>query len=306
MNFENKDFSASILTRTRNRNALLRRAAESVASQTIDHLQWVVVNDGGEPTSVQEIVASIASDRISVKTIHHDVSKGRSAAANAAVAKSDAPLMLFLDDDDTLAPGCVSALKSACDANMDCVGAVGASVKINERENADGRIEEVGRSDFFRPTVSLSIVDVGYRNPTAINALMFRKSVAEKIGGFNNDIDHLEDWDFLLRLLLEGDICACPSAESYFHQRLESVGATANSAVARDEDGLVRRRNAYLREDIAAGRAGLGLITNTRDPVSADRLSKLLEMISGIGAPVKSVKKLLARRPQGNQEEKPR
>ncbi|MEM9707072.1 MAG: glycosyltransferase [Pseudomonadota bacterium] len=300
MSSEKLHFSTSVLTRTRNRDVLLFRAGHSVANQALERVQWVIVNDGGARTGVEEIAGRISSDRVSVKVIHHDEAKGRTAAANTAVANADAPLNILLDDDDTLAPDCLAQLKTACDANPDCVGAVGTSMAVSEKLSEDGSIAEISRSPFYSPTSRLALIDVAYRNPTPLNAVMFRKSVAEKIGGFDERVDLLEDWDFILRLLIEGDICAAPDALSYYHQRPEEDGSMGNSGVASSEDDLVKRRNAYLRQDIAAGRAGLGMITNTRDPLTADRLSKFLAMIGALGGPAKSVKSLFASRRKGN------
>ncbi|WP_363323715.1 glycosyltransferase, partial [Accumulibacter sp.] len=42
----------AVITRTKDRPLLLQRALESVSGQSLTDIQWVIVNDGGEPAPV--------------------------------------------------------------------------------------------------------------------------------------------------------------------------------------------------------------------------------------------------------------
>lgn len=292
------DPEIAILTRTFERPGLLARAGASVAAQTAAGVEWIVVNNGGARRDVEDVVRSVEEKGVAVRIVHHDEQRGRTPAANAAIEAASAPLLQFLDDDDTLDADCAAALKAALDARPTCVGAVGASIQIIER--GDGAsYEEVERRCFFEPTGPLALVDVAYRNPTPNNALMVRRSAAQEINGFDERIDILEDWDFLLRLLLAGDVCAAPHARSYYHLRPDETGVAANSALSAHREADVYRRNAYLREDIKAGRAGLGLLTNVRDPLTADRLARFLEAASSANAPIKKLRQAFSPRRRG-------
>ena len=61
----------SVITRTKNRPALLRRALHSVAAQKYANVEWVVVNDGGEPGPVDEIIALAREQDINVAVVHN-------------------------------------------------------------------------------------------------------------------------------------------------------------------------------------------------------------------------------------------
>ncbi|NOX93962.1 MAG: glycosyltransferase family 2 protein [Alphaproteobacteria bacterium] len=280
----------SILTRTRARVTLLKRAGQSILAQTAPNIEWVVVNDGGDPNEVEAMVESVRNGAVEISVVHHDTSVGRTAAANAAIEASSAPLLLFLDDDDTLDPGCAAALKKALDAHASCVGAVGASTQICEKMDG-GIYKETERRSLFEPSLPLTIVDVAYRNSTPNNTLMFRRAAANEINGFNETLDLLEDWDFLLRLLLIGDVCAAPNARSFYHVRPEVKGEAANTQASDLKEADVYLRNAYLREDIARGRFGLGVLTNVRDPLTSDRLVRFLEMASTLNAPLRFLRR---------------
>ncbi|WP_368859267.1 glycosyltransferase family A protein, partial [Xenorhabdus bovienii] len=62
--------SVGIVTRTKNRAVLLRRALESVKDQTYPHWQLVIVNDGGQPEPVDALVNSVFGNDKRVSVIH--------------------------------------------------------------------------------------------------------------------------------------------------------------------------------------------------------------------------------------------
>ena len=74
----------AVITRTKDRPLLLRRAIRSVLDQTFKEWLLVIVNDGGSPDSVDLVVDAMA-DELSgqVVVLHHPVSFGMQTAANA-------------------------------------------------------------------------------------------------------------------------------------------------------------------------------------------------------------------------------
>lgn len=279
----------SVLTRTKSRPTLLERAGASLAAQSLDAIEWVIVNDGGDPADVDAVAERFARD-LSVSVLHHPESLGMGAAANAALQRSTAPYAIVLDDDDTMAPDALEILHRALDAEPSLAGMVGTSWRVVEAGSIEDGWTEVSRERFYQPEYVLAIADVAYRNPIPNNSMLFRTDVAREIGGIDSSLKLLEDWDFLLRLVLAGDVGACPEANTHFHFREQAGGAEANSGVRSDFDALIRLRNKYLREDIAAGKVGLGFLTNVRDHATQDRLARLLEIL-GTVSPAKIVRK---------------
>src|SRR5579872_6127308 len=92
----------AVLTRTKNRPLLLRRALDSVLAQTFTEWQHVIVNDGGDRGEVDALVEHVGKrygDR--VKVVHHERSQGMGAAGNAALRASTSEYVVFHDDDDS-------------------------------------------------------------------------------------------------------------------------------------------------------------------------------------------------------------
>ena len=87
----------SVIMPTHNRAAMLRRAIDSVLSQTYGDLELIIISDGSTDTT-SETVASYSDPRI--RYFKHDTSRGASAARNTGLRASRGDFIAFLDDDD--------------------------------------------------------------------------------------------------------------------------------------------------------------------------------------------------------------
>ncbi len=83
----------SIITRTKNRPILLKRAELSVFNQTRKDYEWIVVNDGGSP------IAPSANF-----VIQYPRSKGMEAASNIGISTASRKYVVIHDDDDSWNP----------------------------------------------------------------------------------------------------------------------------------------------------------------------------------------------------------
>jgi len=128
----------------------------------------------------------------------------------------------------------------------------------------------------FSNDLPLAITDVAYQNKLPPIGLVFRRDAFEAAGGFDANLSVLEDWDFYLRLLLQGDIDCIPDVLAHAHVRETADGPLANTANAEHRRTEQRLRNAYLRRDIKNGSLGLGLLTNPHDVETRERLRALL------------------------------
>ena len=94
----------AVITRTRNRALLLRRAARSVERQTFRDFCWVVINDGGDGEEVETIVGRAQENGVDAHVVHRAASTGMEAASNAGLAASNSTYIAIHDDDDSWHP----------------------------------------------------------------------------------------------------------------------------------------------------------------------------------------------------------
>jgi hypothetical protein len=94
----------AVITRTKNRPVLLRRAADSVGEPEPGDFTWTVVNDGGDAEEVAAIMRAAPIDPRRMRLVSHDESQGMEAASNAGIAACDSDYIVIHDDDDSWLP----------------------------------------------------------------------------------------------------------------------------------------------------------------------------------------------------------
>jgi glycosyltransferase involved in cell wall biosynthesis len=244
----------AIITRTKNRPILLRRAAQSVARQTFRDITWTIVNDGGDPEEVIAILRDAPIDPRSITLVSHEESQGMEAASNAGIAACDSDYIVIHDDDDSWCPDFLEKTVAFLDgpAGARYGGVTTHSTYVSEEIRGDRVIEHETRpyNDWVR-NVQLSEMACGNFFPPI--AFLFRRAVLDRVGGFNEALPVLGDWFFNLEVLLEDDIAVLPEALARYHHRDRgdtTSAAYANSViggVSKHEEFAAIARNAFLR-----------------------------------------------------------
>jgi LmbE family N-acetylglucosaminyl deacetylase len=185
---------ASIVVRTRDRLAALGEALASLDGQTWRDFEVVVVNDGGV-----DLGSALAKweGRLDIRSVRHDTPKGRAAAANAGMRLARGTYVGFLDDDDRFYPGHLHKLI----AHLEASGEAAAYSDCERRKYAwDGRqFVPAGPARIYKG-VDFDRARLHFGNYIPIMTMVFRRELAEGIGGFDETLECLEDWDFWLRL----------------------------------------------------------------------------------------------------------
>jgi LmbE family N-acetylglucosaminyl deacetylase len=184
----------SIIVRTADRPALLADALASLVAQTCSNLEVIVVNDGGQ--DVSHVLAGFDS-LLTIRHIHHDKPRGRAGAANSGLAAARGTYINFLDDDDRLYPDHVAKLVGYLEKT-------GELVAYSDCEQ--GRYQWVGdewqlmgeRTPFMGIDYDWDRLHLG--NYIPMMAVMFRRSLLERVDPMDESLEFLEDWDFWLRL----------------------------------------------------------------------------------------------------------
>ncbi len=129
----------SVIIPVYNVAAYLPTCIDSVLSQDYSDLQVILVDDGA--TDASGALCDQAAMRDARVTVLHQPNGGLSAARNAGLLAADGEAVLFVDADDLLLPGGVSALAAAFGEDADLV--VGRAVHLYPT----GPVEETWRMD---------------------------------------------------------------------------------------------------------------------------------------------------------------
>jgi glycosyltransferase involved in cell wall biosynthesis len=101
----------SIITPTYRRNDLLKRATSSLFAQTYPDWEMIIINDSPQDTTYADFESSINDPRIHYHK--NTINKGVNASRNYALEKvsADSTWVIFLDDDDYLAPDALATFR---------------------------------------------------------------------------------------------------------------------------------------------------------------------------------------------------
>ena len=258
----------AIITRTKNRTILLRRAIESVLAQSFADWHMVIVNDGGEPTEVDNLVAAYllrAAGRITV--IHHPVSKGMEAASNVGLKASQSEYVIIHDDDDSWDPAFLERSVETLEgcALPSVAGVVTHSIRVLETL-ADGQVMITHQEPFNDWLEAVTLNRMAATNLFPPISFMYKRSVLSEIGGYREDLPVRGDWEFNLRFLQAFDIVVLPELLALYHHRLEaSSGDYGNTVIGAQGkhvlyDALLK--NEFLRRDLKDEALGIGFFSN--------------------------------------------
>ena len=188
------------------------------------------------------------------------------AASNRALQDARGDYIVIHDDDDSWEKGFLEQCVRHMDAADPCVGGVVThSNKITERLEGHHVIFE--RADPYTPGLNvITLMAMGRTNMFPPIAFLYRRSALDILKGYRADLPVLGDWEFNLRFLSEFEIEVIPEPLANYHIRpATQSGIYSNSVVG----GLnlhqkydTRLRNQMLRDDMKAGKPGLGFLVN--------------------------------------------
>ena len=191
----------SVVIPTHNRAATVARALRSVAAQSFDDYQVIVVDDGSNDGSAA-FLATLPQPRYSVFRNEH--SQGVSAARNRGALAATGDWIVFLDDDDELRPDALLLLQRRIATNPQLDFLWGSRV-IHELDSA-GRVIAQREDDWNRVAATVqgsSFLDLVLRIATN-SAFTIRRSVLQAVGGFDERLRRSEDRDLFIALAQQG------------------------------------------------------------------------------------------------------
>ena len=190
-------------------------AIESCLDQTYSHLQVIVVNDGSDDDT--EAVARRYGDRIDY--VYRD-NGGLPAARNTGLSHAQGAYVKFLDADDQLHPETLARQVRALAGAMTAVCC--SRTRVYKEDFPDQYEDEHPPTEALLPGL-LRDVDWG-----GLQAFLLPVSMARKVGGFDESLKAVEDWDFLCRLGLDAPpLVFDPHPGAYYRVRTDSMARNA-------------------------------------------------------------------------------
>lgn len=242
----------SILIRTHNRPNVLREALISVRNQTYRNIEVVVIEDGA-PTAKAMIEQEFKDLNIVYVSTGENV--GRCLAGNLALKTATGEYFNFLDDDDVLYADHVESLLTQILNNPSYKAAYSISFEVptmvlsTEPYEYKELFHNVQHKQPFNRLVLL------HHNYFPIQTVLFSRDLYEEFGGFDPELEVLEDWDLWLRYALKYEFLFVEKLTSIYR-----IPATINHSNTRQklfDDYLFIVREKHLNQKFEISAASI-------------------------------------------------
>ena len=171
----------------------LDQAVESILGSVGVDVDLVVVHDGVEP---DRSLAWTNDSR--VQLVHHANRRGQTAGMQSGLARARFDLVARLDADDLSTPNRLQQQAVYLDEHPHTV-AVGSRVMRMAADGTDLTEMVLAVGPDVRP-------ELLFQNVVAHSSLMFRRDTSLLVGGYDEHLVQMEDYDFIMRLARHGEI----------------------------------------------------------------------------------------------------
>ena len=252
----------SILTPAFNVGRFVGAAIDSVLAQSFPDWEMLVVDDG----SADDTAAVAAACRDPRLRLLRQANQGVSAARSRAMAEARGEAVLFLDADDWLAPDALERLLAALTEMPGAVGAYGAYAVMAE----DAGPEDAPLRRKPGPFPSGDLLERLLVQNLFVNGghLLLRRDAILRAGPFLPHLRYGEDWEYWIRLALQGPFAAVEGAEPLLYVR-ERLGS-AYRRMAHDPAAFAPAMAAIYGNPVLAERLGAGRLARIRRRAEAE------------------------------------
>lgn len=232
----------SIIIPTYNRIKWLPLAIESAQKAGAD--VEVIVVDNGSTDNTPEVCSAIEG----IRYLRLDPNVRQARARNAGIKISSGEFVTFLDDDDQRLPGALDAQVQLLDSDPQ-LGFVYGKVLLGDSQNClptgESRPHEIVTGDLFWQLVQ--------RNFIHLPAVVARKALVEKAGGFEPEVVGAEDWLLLVKLSEQHKVGAVTGAVAICRNFTRTSGQTSSNRLEMCNAGeRALRRAVALPRAVAA------------------------------------------------------
>jgi glycosyltransferase involved in cell wall biosynthesis len=253
----------SVMVPTHDSGEYLRRTLASILDQAPgpDTMQIEVVDDCSTRVDVEGIVRDVGTGRIAFQRQTCNV--GAIANFNTCLAQARGHLVHVLHDDDLVAPGFYQALGAAFDRHPE-VGAAFCRCRMIDEHDREVHLFDLERPDAGVVDDFITRLAVSSRIQTPCIAV--RRSVYERLGGFDPRLVHAADWEMWQRIVARYPVWYEPRVLASYrsHPASDTTRLKRTAMNVADTRRAIEIANAYLPSDLAAGlrRQALGFYGN--------------------------------------------
>jgi len=189
--------SVSIVLPVYNGAKTIVDAVNSVLDSNFTDYEIIIVDDGSTDETREVLKQYLSHPKISYI---FQQNRGLSSARNTGINNSKGNYLVFLDDDDVIGVEKLASQSTFLNLHPKIGVVYSESMWFKENDLSDTR-------QVVFPKYSGNILpELLNGNFIHVNSVMVRTEIIKDVGGFDDDLKELEDWDLWLRLSLHNNI----------------------------------------------------------------------------------------------------
>ncbi len=195
---DSKPPKISVVLPTYNGERWLAESIQSVVDQTEKDWELIIVNDASTDGTLK-IAEEFAERDKRIHVITNEQNKKLPASLNIGFAKSRGKYRTWTSDDNMFHPNALARMSTHLESHQE-TDLVAMNMEMVDSEGGIV-IKDIGSYSLYRRNTAFLLHD---NNVGA--AFMYRKSIADRIGGYDEDTFCAEDYDYWCRIALAGKI----------------------------------------------------------------------------------------------------
>jgi glycosyltransferase involved in cell wall biosynthesis len=219
----------TIVTPSYNQAEFIRRTIESVLSQDYPNIEYIVM-DGGSTDGTAEVVAPYLHRLIWIS----ERDRGQTHAINKGFQRATGEIVAWLNSDDLLLPGAVSAAVRAFETSPNAGAVYGEGLCIDREGRTTMRFPGGGAFNLWRLTWLCDYI--------LQQATFFRRAAVEEAGWLDESLHWAMDWDILVRLGKRYGLAYTPEEMGCLREYVETKTASGGAKRFRELRTLLQRQ----------------------------------------------------------------
>ena len=223
--------------RTYERPVLLARAIASVQNQTFSDWELIIVNNGGDPSGVENVVsvARTITGTSTITVMHLPDRVGMEEASNQGLRASTSQYFAIHDDDDSWRPTYLATAVHTFSAHPTAAAVLTGVTRVHETFKG-GKVWPEKHENFPLDDARLTYDRLIGGNTFPPIAALFRRSLLDNIGYFDSSLPVLGDWEFNLRAVRDGGFVFVPERLANYHTRTPDSDRASGNSITVGED----------------------------------------------------------------------
>lgn len=206
----------SVIIPTFNSARFLSKAIKSALEQSYQNIEILVVDDGSTDET-ERIVKKWQKKDKRIRYLKHKKQKGLSAARNTGIGASKGKFIAFLDADDIWMEDKLEKQIKKIKKGADLVYSDAILIDEEGKKKKKTLWEEIK----VMPRAGKDCLKFLFQKNFIVPAssLILKKEIFKKIGGFDERLRSVEDYDFCLRIVAQGCKISYLNSPTLFYRR---------------------------------------------------------------------------------------